>query len=171
MATAAATSQSKQELSEEKDAQYERKDEDARRYEKKEYNGRPLGHRGEILPALRLISIRWLRGQHHLHGRQCSRNEGKDERKRRDETTQIIAVVPMHFPVIKSALVEFDVEVYSAEAKFTVLVAASDFAIRYGSEGLQEAEKRPVVQVFSNVNELLLLGDVDVGLALYKMKV
>lgn len=66
---AAATSQSKQELSQEKDAQYERKDEDARCYEKKEYNGGPLGHRGEILPALRLISIRWLRGQYHLHSR------------------------------------------------------------------------------------------------------
>ena len=66
---APATTQSKNELSKEKHADYERKDEDARYYEKKEYNGGPLGRRGEILPRACLISIRWLGGQYHLHSR------------------------------------------------------------------------------------------------------
>ena len=66
---APATSQSKQELSKEKGAHHERKDEGACCYEKKEYNGRPLGHRGEGMPTVRLISIRWLGGQYNLHSR------------------------------------------------------------------------------------------------------
>ena len=61
--------QSKQEFPKEKDARYERKDEGACCYENKEYNGRPLRSRGEPLPTVRLISIRWLGGQDDLHRR------------------------------------------------------------------------------------------------------